>query len=194
MVAAITGGPSGIGVVTVKLLSSLEAKVSIGGVSQASVDAAKAYFEENSNGSAGAASIFAKAVDIRSRESFDAGITAMVQWGGALDGAVNLAVVVCSVELEIDLEIDGPKPSTGIIKSINLKDMNAPNGSKGGIFNAASILILLDIGSDAACIATKHGVLALTRAATRQCISGGVRVNAIALGIVESWNREVVES
>jgi NAD(P)-dependent dehydrogenase (short-subunit alcohol dehydrogenase family) len=58
--------------------------------------------------------------------------------------------------------------------------MNAMEGKTGSIVNAASISSLIGVGSDAAYIASKHGVLGLTRAAAKECGSGGVRVNAIA--------------
>jgi NAD(P)-dependent dehydrogenase (short-subunit alcohol dehydrogenase family) len=58
--------------------------------------------------------------------------------------------------------------------------MIAMEGRSGSIVNAASISSLMGIGSDAAYVASKHGVLGLTRAAARECGSGGIRVNAIA--------------
>ncbi|KAF2673901.1 3-oxoacyl-reductase [Microthyrium microscopicum] len=188
-VVAVTGGASGIGLATVKLLVSLGAKVSIGDVSQAGLDAAKADLEQ---ANAGTTNVFTKAVDVRSRESVDAWIAATVEWGGALDGAVNLAGVVGKYEDRTMKDFD--EDDFDFVMSVNLKgvlhclraEMNAMNGKTGSIVNAASISSLIGVGSDAAYVASKHGVLGLTRAAARECGSGGVRVNAIAPGIVDT--------
>ena len=58
--------------------------------------------------------------------------------------------------------------------------MNAFGSNKGSIVNAASISGLMGIGSDASYIASKHGVVGVTRAAAREGGSMGVRVNAVA--------------
>ena len=59
-------------------------------------------------------------------------------------------------------------------------EIRALEGKKGSIVNAASISGVTGFGKDAAYIASKHGVIGLTRAAARECGSGGLRVNAIA--------------
>jgi NAD(P)-dependent dehydrogenase (short-subunit alcohol dehydrogenase family) len=93
-VIAVTGGASGIGLATVKLLCSLGAKVSVGDISQAGLDAAKAEIvQENEK-----AVLFTHVVDVRKRVAVDGWIAETLKWGGTLDGAVNLAGVVGKFE------------------------------------------------------------------------------------------------
>jgi NAD(P)-dependent dehydrogenase (short-subunit alcohol dehydrogenase family) len=58
--------------------------------------------------------------------------------------------------------------------------INAMEGKKGSIVNACSISSLKGVGSDASYIASKHGVLGLTRLGAIECGTTGVRVNAVA--------------
>ena len=87
-VFAITGGASGIGLATAKILSRRGAAVCIADVDPAAMKSADAYFSK-----AGAPYLVTR-VDVSRRAEVDGWIDAVVRKFGRLDGAANVAGVI----------------------------------------------------------------------------------------------------
>jgi len=56
----------------------------------------------------------------------------------------------------------------------------------GGIANNASIVGMIAESGISACVAAKHGVIGLTKAAAMEYASHGIRINALAPGLVNT--------
>ena len=90
-VIAITGGASGIGLATAKILASRGAKISIADVSEPNLEKAKATIKEASSGSE---DVLACKVDVRDFTQVQDWIKQTVDTFGKLDGAANIAGTV----------------------------------------------------------------------------------------------------
>ncbi|RDW65648.1 SDR family NAD(P)-dependent oxidoreductase [Aspergillus mulundensis] len=180
-VIAITGGASGIGRSTAKLLASLGAKVSIGDIQQQALEEVAREIKDAGYGDA-----FVQTVDVRQASSVDSWIQETVKWGGKLDGAANLAGVIGK-----SIGLKGANTDTeewDWVMDINLKGvmqcMRAElqvMADNGAVVNAASIAGIMGFQNNAAYTASKHGVIGLTRAAAKEVGQDrNIRVNCIA--------------
>lgn len=158
-VIAITGGASGIGLATAKLLGLAGAKLSLADVNVEALKSAVADIE-----AAGGTALGIK-VDVRDSESVDAWIKQTVEKLGKLDGAVNLAGIIPK-NINIDDVETLNNEDWQIIIDINLTgvmySMRAEIGSmneRGSIVNAASIAGIAGFPKNAAYTAAKHGVI-----------------------------------
>jgi NAD(P)-dependent dehydrogenase (short-subunit alcohol dehydrogenase family) len=85
-VFAITGGASGIGLATAKILATRGATICIADVDAKAMEDAEAYFSKD-----GTISFMATLVDVSKRAEVDGWIDSIVQKFGRLDGAANVA-------------------------------------------------------------------------------------------------------
>jgi len=186
-VIAITGGASGIGLATAKLLVSRGARVSIGDVQDKALeDAVSAIKAATPTGE-----VIAVKIDVRDSESVVSWIKKTVKTFGRLDGAANIAGVF---KAQVDGTVETEEDATwNFMIDVNLKGVmhclraELPHLSKGGsIVNAASILGIMGAAGSASYSASKHGVVGLTRSAAKEAGAKGVRVNCIAPGYIET--------
>lgn len=177
-VIAITGGASGIGLATAKLLASRGAKLSIADVQENALQEAASAIK-----SAGHGDVHTCVVDVRKAESVEAWVKQVVDKFGQLDCCANIAGVFragSSIEVEDENTWD-------FMISVNLTGVmhclraQLPHMKEGGsVVNAASILGIYGAPGSASYAASKHGVVGLTRSAAKDVGKRGIRVNCFA--------------
>ncbi|QDS74784.1 hypothetical protein FKW77_001909 [Venturia effusa] len=184
-VIAITGGASGIGLATAKLLVSRGARISIADVQEKALKDAESSIKSEYP----VAEVATFVVDVRNSGSVIEWITATVKQYGRLDGAANLAgVFKASMDGTVETEDDKNWDFmlgvnlTGVMHCLRAQLPHMTSGAS--IVNAASILGLQGAAGSAAYAASKHGVLGLTRSSAKEAGKKGVRVNAIAPGYI----------
>ncbi|OQV03611.1 hypothetical protein CLAIMM_08631 [Cladophialophora immunda] len=185
-VIAVTGGGSGIGLATAELLASYGAKVSVADINLEALEAVKKRIE-----AAGGQCIIS-AVDVSSSTQVNKWIQKTVEAFGLLDGAANMAGMIPG-NINVDRVEDLDDESWAKVLNVNLtgmmyclraqlKHMNR----RGSIVNAASVAGLRGFAKNAAYVASKHGVIGLTRAAAQEVGDREIRVNCLAPGLIDT--------
>ncbi|KAG8673955.1 hypothetical protein FPOAC2_07393 [Fusarium poae] len=187
-VIALTGGASGIGLATAKLLAQQGARVSISDVQAAALDSAKAIIQQAMPG----AEVLTATVDVRDYAQVEAWITSTVEQFGRLDGAVNLAGVMSKDYLPKPIQETNSEDwdfvlavnLTGVMHSMKAQMRALADG--GAIVNASSLAGLTAIPYNAVYGASKHGVIGLTRSVAKEAGSRGIRVNCVCPGAIKT--------
>jgi len=179
-VIAITGAASGIGLATGEFLASCGAKVSLADVN---LEALKAVQERITKAGG---QCLVSAVDVSSSQQVNEWIHKTVETFGPLDGAANLAGIIpptINIDRVEDLEDDSwarviNVNLTGVMYCMRaqLRHMN----QRGSIVNASSVAGLRGFAKNAAYVASKHGVIGVTRAAAQEVGDREIRVNCLA--------------
>jgi NAD(P)-dependent dehydrogenase (short-subunit alcohol dehydrogenase family) len=185
-VALVTGGGSGIGEATARLLAAAGSKVVVADFDEETGAAVAASVRD----AGGIADFFA--VDVSSYDDARAMVDHTMQLHGRLDVAVNNA------------GIGGDQAPTGEhspeewrrVMAVNLDGvffgmrhqipamLDGSGESGGSIVNMASILGSVGFAGSPAYVAAKHGVVGLTRAAAIEYAAQGIRVNAVGPGFI----------
>ncbi|KFH46251.1 Levodione reductase-like protein [Hapsidospora chrysogenum ATCC 11550] len=183
-VFAVTGGASGIGLATAKLLSTRGATVCIADIDPKAMEEATAYFTPLN-----VPVMFTK-VDISNRAEVDSWIDLVVDTFGRLDGAANVAGIIGKVH-GITAVADMPDSEWDKIIAVNLTGTmyclraelrNIVDG--GSIVNVSSIHGVKGFANHSAYDASKHGLIGLTKAAAQENGHREVRVNSVAPGSI----------
>jgi 3-oxoacyl-[acyl-carrier protein] reductase len=184
-VVVITGAGRGIGKATAERFAAEGAKVVIG---ERDEDTGVAVAKELT--SAGHEARFVP-VDVAERESVQGMFKAAVDAFGRVDVLVNNAGIVADSTLKkmTDEQFD-------TVVAVNLRGtymatqeaaaLMGEQGDGGVILNAASVVALYGNFGQTNYVATKAGVIGMTKVWARELGKAGIRVNAVAPGFIET--------
>jgi NAD(P)-dependent dehydrogenase (short-subunit alcohol dehydrogenase family) len=187
----VTGGASGLGAASARMLAANRGRVVIADLNEAD---GHVLAED-----LGSASWFVR-TDVTNEASGRAAVAAAVDRFGAVHGVVNCAGVVHGEKV---VGKEGPHSLAGFMRAVNINLIgtfnlirlgaeamarNPPNagGERGVIVNTASVAAFDGQIGQAAYSASKAGVVGMTLPIARELARSGIRVMTIAPGIFET--------
>ncbi|MFJ8415622.1 SDR family NAD(P)-dependent oxidoreductase [Bacillus paramycoides] len=183
-VVLITGGATGIGRATALGFAKRGANVIIGDIDERAKETVELVKAE------GVQADFKK-TNVTDAESVQALIDFTIEKFGRLDHAFNNAGVLPPTKdftkmTDDDFDRTINVDLKGVFYCMRAELKHFEKVEKGTIVNTASVAGLVADPGMAPYVAAKHGVVGLTKAAGIEYIGKGIRVNAIAPGLVET--------
>jgi NAD(P)-dependent dehydrogenase (short-subunit alcohol dehydrogenase family) len=183
-IALITGGSNGIGRATSILFARYGAKVVVGDVDRAGQETVEII---KANGGEG---LFVQ-TDVREAKGVENLVATAVKHFGGLHCAFNNAGVLPPTVQLADMD-DATFDKVlwvdlkGVFLSMKYEIRHMLQGGGGSIVNNASIAGMIAEPGISAYVAAKHGVIGLSKAAAVEYANQGIRVNALAPGLVNT--------
>ena len=183
LVAAVTGGGSGIGLATARLLAARGARV-------AALDLDPAPAAEPA---------LPVTADVTDDDSVRAAVATVVERFGALDVLVNNAGIGATGTVEDNSEDEWRRVLDvnllGIVRASRAALPHLRRSSAPAIVNTCSIAALAGLPRRALYSATKGAVLALTLAMAADHVGEGIRVNCVVPGTADTpWVRRLLDA
>jgi NAD(P)-dependent dehydrogenase (short-subunit alcohol dehydrogenase family) len=183
-VALVTGGSTGIGRATAFLFARHGARVVIGDVNPEGRETVKTIEQE------GGAALFVE-TDVRNARQVEDLVAAALKTYGGLHVAFNNAGILPAGALLPDVEEAAfdqvvAVDLKGVFLAMKYEIRHMLKAGGGAIVNNASIAGMIAEAGISSYVAVKHAVIGLSRAAAIEYASQGIRINALAPGLVET--------
>jgi 3-oxoacyl-[acyl-carrier protein] reductase len=185
--AVVTGGAQGIGLATVEAFVNAGARVVIADLDPDAAHAAAAGFE---------GTVEAVGCDVRNGDDVAAAIARAVDVFGALDVMVNNAGITRDATMRKMTEEEFDQVIAVHLKGCwnglrHAASVMREQGS-GSIINVSSISGKVGFVGQTNYSAAKAGIVGMTKAAAKELAHRGVRVNAVAPGLIRSAMTEAM--